>query len=186
MRSDGQLERKEKFEDLYRAHADDVLAYARRRTATSEAEEVVADTFLVAWRRLDSVPLEPLPWLYQVARRTLANRRRSIRRRDSLTMKISRFEARQELTGDPAENFSDPHWLVSALARLSERDREVLMLIAWEGLDHHAAAIVLECSRSALAVRLHRARKRLAKELASGGHEQVWKATSNRSAEEAQ
>jgi RNA polymerase sigma-70 factor (ECF subfamily) len=64
-----------RFQEFYRAHEAAVLAYARRR-APAIAEDVVAETFLVCWRRLDDVPANALPWLYAVARNVLANERR--------------------------------------------------------------------------------------------------------------
>ncbi len=68
------------FEQLYRQHAGAVLAYARRRTTQEAADDAVAEVFLIAWRRVDDVPAEPLPWLLGVARRVLANQRRGERR----------------------------------------------------------------------------------------------------------
>src|SRR5690349_12050848 len=67
----------DRFDEIYRRHAAAVLAYARRRVPRDLAEEVVAETFVVCWRRLDRVPEDALPWLYAVARRTLANQRRA-------------------------------------------------------------------------------------------------------------
>jgi RNA polymerase sigma-70 factor, ECF subfamily len=145
--------REERFDAIYREHAAAVLAYARRRAPAELADDVVAETFLVCWRRLDRVPVEPLPWLYAVARRTLANQRRALRRRHG---------SEQPLPITLAAAESGDRTLAAALAQLRERDRELLLLVAWEGLSLAEAAAVLGCSAVACRVRFHRARKRLA------------------------
>jgi RNA polymerase sigma factor (sigma-70 family) len=150
---------RERCEELYRAHADRVHAYARRRSDDQTADEIVAEVFLVAWRRLDSVPADPLPWLLGVARKTLANHRRARSRAAALSARIgASLETAAEAAGD--------HAVLEALAALDPRDREVLLLIAWEGLRQEEVGIVLGVSRAAVATRLHRARKRLADALA--------------------
>jgi RNA polymerase sigma-70 factor (ECF subfamily) len=151
-------DRRARFEELYRQHVGDVAAYALRRTSPDVAEDVVADTFLVVWRRLERVPDKPLPWLYAVARRTLANHRRSAARLESLTQRLQ-FEFRA-VPPNPVDG-----GLLDALRSLRGDDREVLMLIAWEGLTPTEAAQALDCSPVACRIRLHRARKRLARAL---------------------
>jgi len=151
-------DRHARFQALYRNHAGEVAAYALRRASREVAEDVVADTFLVAWRRLDRVPHEPLPWLYAVARRTLANHRRSAARRESLTQRLQlEFRA---IPPSPVDG-----GLLNALRSLRAGDREVLMLVAWEGLTPTEAAQAFDCSPVACRIRLHRARKRLARAL---------------------
>ncbi|HSZ05242.1 MAG TPA: sigma-70 family RNA polymerase sigma factor [Solirubrobacteraceae bacterium] len=149
---------------LYEAHADAVHAYALRRSDRETADEVTARVFLVAWRRRASVPTEPLPWLYGVARKVLAEERRGAARRGALRERISSFDARR-----PAElpDISDVE-LAAALGRLSSRDRETLLLRYWEELSPEQVAVALGCSRATLAVRLHRARGRLRHALANG------------------
>jgi RNA polymerase sigma-70 factor (ECF subfamily) len=148
-------DRRARFEALYRNHAGAVAAYALRRASREVAEDVVADTFLVVWRRLDRVPDTPLPWLYAVARRTLANHRRSAVRRESLASRLQlEFRAVQPNPVDRG--------LRDALGSLRPNDREVLMLVAWEGLTPTEAAEALGCSPVACRIRLYRARKRLA------------------------
>src|SRR5437870_2130687 len=66
-----------RFHEIYERHREDVTLYVRRRVAADSVEDVVAETFLVCWRKLDQVPHEPLPWLYAVARKTLANHHRA-------------------------------------------------------------------------------------------------------------
>lgn len=132
--------------------------YALRRTDPATADDVVSDVFVVACRRLPDVPDDALPWLLGCARRVLANQRRGERRQRALSERLTGGET-------AAAPESPDRGLAAALATLSEADREVLMLVAWEGLEPERAARVLGCSRGALAVRLHRARRRLARAL---------------------
>jgi RNA polymerase sigma-70 factor (ECF subfamily) len=148
----------ERFEQIYNQHREAVCAFVRRRAPESVVEDVVSETFLVCWRRLDRVPAEPLPWLYAVARKTLANQRRRLERDERLGGAPSASAAAEpEPIGDTA--------LAAAFAALSERDREVLRLVAWEGLSLGQAAVVLGCSAVACRVRYHRAKTRLARRL---------------------
>jgi RNA polymerase sigma-70 factor (ECF subfamily) len=170
-----ELTRNERFERIFREHYAAVRSYALRRAPSDMAPDVVAETFLVAWRRLDDVPADPLPWLYGVARRVLANARRSADRGLALERQLATAAAVPTGPGDPGERVGDAEIARAALARLSERDRETLMLVAWEGLSSARAARAAGCTRAAFAVRLHRARGRLAAQLASleppaGGH----------------
>jgi RNA polymerase sigma-70 factor, ECF subfamily len=156
-----EIQRRLRLEHLFYAHAGAVRAYARRRIDVANAEDTVSEVFAIAWRRLDDVPDDALPWLLGCARRVLSHQHRRARRDYAL---LDRLEA--GVTG-PAPNDGA---LASALSKLSDRDREVLLLIAWEGLEPTQAARVLGCSRSALAVRLYRARRRLAAHLHRGGN----------------
>jgi len=114
----------------------------------------------VAWRRRSVVPEDALPWLYGVARRALADQRRGASRRRRLGLRL-RSVATEE---PPALTLDDPE-LMAALGRLSAGDREALLLCYWEELEPGQMARALGCSRAAAAVRLHRARRRLAREL---------------------
>jgi RNA polymerase sigma-70 factor (ECF subfamily) len=146
--------------DLYRDHARDLLGYALRRTRDPEdAADVVAETFLVAWRRLGEVPLdgEARLWLYGTARHVLANQDRGARRRDRLTERL-RDELRRQL---PVRQPQESGAFLEALAGLGEADRELLMLIGWEELTPTEAARALGISPLAARTRLHRARRRL-------------------------
>jgi RNA polymerase sigma-70 factor (ECF subfamily) len=147
-----------RFEEIYEEHREAVRAFVRRRAPDSVVEDVVSETFLVCWRKLDRVPDEPLPWLYAVARKTLANERRKLARERRVgAPEPASALAELEPVGDTA--------LAAAFAALSERDREVLRLIAWEGLSLKEAAVVLGCSSLACRVRFHRAKTRLARRL---------------------
>lgn len=140
----------QRFEQIYEQHVDAVPAYVRRRAPASLVEDVVADVFVVALRRIDDVPRNALPWLYAVARKTLANERRKRRDVPVATPEVS-YEP--EPVGDAK--------LAAAFATLSAADREILRLVAWEGLSLRDAARVLDCSPVAARMRLHRARARL-------------------------
>jgi RNA polymerase sigma-70 factor, ECF subfamily len=147
-----------RFEALFHQHADAVLAYAIRRSDADTAEEVVAETFAVAWRRLDVVPDPALPWLLGVARRVLANERRSRGRAEALALRLVREPVAS--SADPADEVDARMSTHAALEGLRPAEREVLELLAWEGLSASQAAAVLGCSRAAIAVRMHRARRR--------------------------
>jgi RNA polymerase sigma-70 factor (ECF subfamily) len=147
--------RRQRLEALYVEHADAVFAYARRRAEGSVAEDVLMEVFVVACRRLEDVPDEALPWLLGCARRVLANQRRGAIRADALVARL-RSVAQSAGVDDGAAEL-----LAIALGGLGERDREVILLSSWEGLDLRELALFLGCSRGAAAVRLHRARRRL-------------------------
>jgi RNA polymerase sigma-70 factor (ECF subfamily) len=145
---------RERFERLFDDHHRAVTAYALRRASRADAEEVVAETFLVAWRRLDDVPSDAKPWLLGVARRVLATQRRAAGRREALR---ARAAGERESGSEPGRR--PP--VIQALGRLSRGDRELLLLVAWDGLSTREVAAVLGCSAAAAKVRLHRARCRL-------------------------
>jgi RNA polymerase sigma-70 factor (ECF subfamily) len=149
-----------RFECLFRTHYRSVLAYARRRSSADPADDIVAETFVVAWRRLDEVPPDALPWLIAVARLTLSNHERSGRRQRALLIRAtSRAPVEQH-----RPDFTGDRMVFEALARLPESEREALTLIVWEGLTPQQAANALGCSGVAVRARLHRARRRLARE----------------------
>ncbi len=151
-----------RFDDLYRAHYRQIVAYAMRRTPSVEAaDDVVAATFLVAWSRLEHFvgAKEPLAWLYAVARRTVLTHRRS----DSKTTRIAEKAAAEhrhpaemiESTFEARERLSD---VTAAMHRLSETDRELLRLVGWEQCDHAELASILDISRTDVRTRLLRSR----------------------------
>ena len=159
-------DREAQLQSLFEAHYPAVLAYAKRRTVdVMLAEETAAEVFVIAWRKLDRIPDDPLPWLLATARRVLANARRGQRRRERL---IDRLVAvRTPRTAPDATHLvSERDEFSRAYARLNAVDREVLALVAWEGLDRERAARAMQCSKAVFAVRLHRARQRLRSQLA--------------------
>ncbi len=152
------------FTSLYERHYDDVLRYARRRVDEQTARDVAAETFLVAWRRPGQVPhVEPLPWLYAVARKTLGNVLRAGARDAALGVRVRTASVAGVPTvqADHADAVVLNAQVAQALRRLSTCDQEALQLVAWEDLDLAAAAAVVGCSAATFAVRLHRARRRL-------------------------
>jgi RNA polymerase sigma-70 factor (ECF subfamily) len=157
----------DRFEQMYRRHFRPVLRYALARLEPERARDVAAETFLIAWRRLGELPPEPAAWLFAVARKVIAGQLRADARRAALSTRLTIVHARGGDGADPAEEFAQRDSALSALARLSEPDREILLLIAWDGLPPPLAASVLGISRLNFAVRLHRARKRLAVALAA-------------------
>jgi RNA polymerase sigma-70 factor (ECF subfamily) len=155
---------RERFEAVFRAHYGDVFRFLARRTDLASAEDLANETFTVYWRRPEAVPDDALPWLYGVARRTLANHRRSAARAGT---KIARARAETPPAPgrDPADCLPEQDTVRRALAGLTERDRETLRLVAWEGLSLADAARVAGVNRAAFAARLQRAKRRLAARL---------------------
>jgi RNA polymerase sigma factor (sigma-70 family) len=154
-----------RFDALFAAHRLDVASYCMWRTASrADAEDAVAEVFLVAWRRIATVPSGDAAraWLYATARRVTANQRRSRRRRDALADRLAQ-ERRTDAprTGPTSPEEATVHATVHAtLARLGDRDREVLLLVEWEGLRPAELATVLGCRVVTARGRLHRARRR--------------------------
>ncbi len=153
---------KDWFTDLYHDNYRTLLAYARRRVDEQTADEVVADTLLVAWRRRDEVPEGfERAWLFGVARNTILTAARSARR-------LTRLRDKMRSTILPpwaacASEISDrASALLPALQSLRETDREILMLVAWEEMSHAEIGEAMGISPNAVAIRVHRARKRLA------------------------
>jgi RNA polymerase sigma factor (sigma-70 family) len=159
-----QYGREDYFRRLYLEHREAMLAYALRRSRdTHEAQDWVAETFLVVWRRIDSLPpdVEVRPWLYGVIRRVAANRYRSQARREAVRQRLmSRPESVADVHANAVEREELRH-VVEGLLGLKEPDREILLLAAWERLSTAEIAVVLDCSDNAAAIRLHRARRRL-------------------------
>jgi RNA polymerase sigma-70 factor (ECF subfamily) len=158
---DARVDDEEEFTALFRRHYPRVLAFVSRRTDQARAHDVVAETFATAWRHFRRLPPEPLPWLYRVARNSLANEERAARRQLRLAQRIAGRGV--EHTLDHAASVVADAGLRDALARLAPGDREALLLIGWEELSNEDAARVMECSTVAFKVRLHRARRRLAR-----------------------
>ena len=151
-----------RFERIYREHLAAVLAYAVRRGAVDTAPDIAAETFLIAWRRIDDIPDDPRPWLLVVARNVMHNQRRGEARYGILTERLRDEERRRDLT---AVSVGDDPDLIVALNRIPAADRELLCLEAWDGLTRAQLAATAGCSEAALRVRLHRARRRLTGEL---------------------
>lgn len=145
---------------LYERHAGAVHSYALRRSDHETADEVTAQVFLVAWRRRSVVPDDALPWLYGVARRALADQRRGASRHRRLGERLRSMAIEED-----AEPMPDDRGLAQALGGLRASDREALLLRYWEELEPAQIARAMGCSQANVAVRLHRARRRLARAL---------------------
>lgn len=158
----GQEMAQARFAKLYREEGRAILEYALRRVEEREdAADVVAETFLVAWRRLGEVPLGDGArlWLYGVARLTLANLHRAERRRTRLGARLAET-LRTELSTHPAPA-GEAAEVLRAIGELGDDDRELLLLVSWEGLSPTEAGRVLGVTGLAARSRLHRARRRL-------------------------
>jgi RNA polymerase sigma factor (sigma-70 family) len=145
-----------RFRVLFEAHYTAVRCYAARRVDVADVDDVVAETFLVAWRRRTAVPAEPRAWLLGVARNVCANRRRSRRRSRAL---VDRLAAGPLIESDGGPADESP--VMEAFSALPAADQEVLALVTWDGLSSKEAGEALGCSHAAVRVRLHRARRRL-------------------------
>jgi RNA polymerase sigma-70 factor (ECF subfamily) len=162
MRSE--FDRRGAFEQLFGAHHWAVRGYVRRRWPAAAVDDVVAETFLIAWRRFDTIGEDPLPWLLGVARRVLANQQRTERRRRALTARLQDLLPGAAPAWEPPSGMRDE--LAAAMVRLPSQEREALLLVAWEGLEPARAARVAGCSAAAFRTRLHRARRHVAAALA--------------------
>ena len=164
----------ERFEPLARDLIPPLRRFLARRTDPETAEDALAETLLVCWRRLSEVPDPALPWAYAVARNSLANALRSERRQQRLAAKVATVDPPREVA--PAAPEGDAE-LAAALAALPEQDAELLRLWAWEQLSASEIADVLEITPNAASIRLHRAKAKLREQLgkngAGAGHEET-------------
>jgi RNA polymerase sigma-70 factor, ECF subfamily len=159
-------DRDARLDAWFRSHADRVLAYLLHRTDRETAQDVLQEVFVTAYRKADELPEPPIGWLLGTARRLLANSNRGARRRDELALRVAANRPGEPTDDDSAAGVA----VADALGQLSAKDREVLTLSAWYGLSAEEAAQALGCSSSAYAVRLHRARHRLADRLRAAGY----------------
>ena len=150
-----------RFTALFTAHAPSLLGYALRRTSPADAADLVAETMLVAWRRLAEVPAGSAErlWLYGVARGMLANGRRASLRRDRLGARFA-VEVGQRVEHHES-TVVDQLAIGEAVRHLSRSEREVVLLTAWEGLSPAEIALVLDVPAATVRSRLHRARQEL-------------------------
>ena len=161
-----------RLKQLVDEHFGRVAAYLLSRTDRDSAAEALARTLEVVWQRLEDVPSDPLPWLLGVARRVLSDQWRAQNRRDALMLRLTEAEDRRHRAmiherGERDDATLDRLVAVHALGGLTHSEREVLLLVAWDGLTAREASQVLGCTRSAFAVRLFRARAHLRDEIAA-------------------
>lgn len=159
------MNERERLESLYDAFAHRVYAYALRHSGPDDADDVLSETFAVAWRRIDVIPEHSLPWLLTTAANLIRNRRRADARRTNLTTSLARLHDETSPLFDDA--VAERDHVLAALQRLTDFEREALLLVAWDGLQSIDAAVVAGCAPRAFRARLSRARARLAAELAS-------------------
>jgi RNA polymerase sigma factor (sigma-70 family) len=162
-RQDKGMDREARFRALFDTAYGPLCRYARHRgMAGADAEDLVAQTLEIAWRRIDDVPMaDPLPWLFAVARNLWRNQVRQVRRRSEI---LARYRVPAPAACDDPAGL-EPGVLRAAMAALSEADQEVLRLVAWDGLTPAQVAVVLGCTAVTARSRLHRARTRLAARL---------------------
>lgn len=147
------------FTRTYAAQYEHVVNYGRRRLGDPDASaELAQEVFVVAWRRRTEVPHRSLPWLYGVARRLLANQWRARRAAPEMLPFTDTDSRPDSPAADATVGVADVR---AALDSLPDLDQEILRLVGWEELTVSEAAQILGCTRTAAAVRLHRARRRL-------------------------
>ncbi len=150
----------ERLRELYTCTSKRVYAYLRRHADPDVAESVLAEVYVKAWRHLDSVPENPMGWLIVTAKRILVDHHRSQQRRNRLADEMF-CQFRTGRAGGLATSVVERQALLDHLRRLTEDEREALLLVGWDGLDHASAAKVAGCSTAAFTKRLLRARGRL-------------------------
>ena len=153
------MDRSARFRALYNETYGALRRWAHHRGLSgADADDVVAETFTIAWRRFEDIPADAaIPWLYGVARNVLRNPRRGVQRRAALQL-----VAPPALPVPPPDEPSDATTMVAALNSLSDDDQELLRLVAWDGLEPAEVAVALGISGPTARVRLHRARQRFA------------------------
>jgi RNA polymerase sigma-70 factor (ECF subfamily) len=157
----------ERFAELYRRHAKSVYAYCRRRADYDHVDDLVADTFLAAWRKIDQVPDGDLAlaWLYGVAYRALLHHWRSSSRRRRLAAKVSWLVPDYEPEPDYlVVQREEARQVLDAASHLKPIDQEILRLVLWEALHHAEVALVLDLSPDAVRQRFSRALKNLTRQ----------------------
>lgn len=153
-------ETRTEYARLVNEHSKTLLRYSLRRLDDhASCEDVVAETFLIVWRRWDDLPTpdKELFWLYGIALRVLSNHRRSRDRRDRLYARIS-FQ-RDPLEGEDIDVDTEP--ILRAIGELRRSEQELLEFVYWERLTYLEIAIILGISENAVGIRLNRAKKNL-------------------------
>lgn len=166
--SKAKQDREVRFRALYAEAYRDVLRFAQRRAHPSHAEDVTADAFLVAWRRLDDAPDKPddaRAWLFGIARHCLLNSRRGEGRREALAVRVAEAAPAGIGNGVDPDLVAQRIDLAAAWGRLSEVDQEALSLAVFEDLTSPQAATVLGITPGSYRLRLLRARRALNRQL---------------------
>ena len=156
------------FQRLFESHHEAIQRYCFRRLPTSDANDAVAEVFLVAWRRIDDAPLgdAELPWLYGIGRNVINNAQRSARRSGRLRVRLSGV-ARDDDPGPEVQlvQSAEAREALDALAELRPEDQEIIRLRTWEELPNEQIAEILGITVRAVESRLNRARRKLARKL---------------------
>jgi RNA polymerase sigma-70 factor (ECF subfamily) len=157
-----------RFATLYERYHRKVAAYCRRRADADQVDDLVADVFLTAWRKIDDVPEgeETLPWLYQVAYLVLTNHWRGIGRKKRLQEKMETLglPTTRPLLHDQVVMREELREVLAAAQGLKPKDQEILRLSLWEHLSHEEIGKVLNINPNTAKQRLHRAREALVRE----------------------
>lgn len=151
--------RQSEFRSFFHLTSRRVYAYVRRHCDESDCDDVIAEVYLAAWRHFAELPTDPVPWLIGTARKVLANHWRSRGRRQRLAVDVASVQSMA--TPDLADQAIDRITVINALAQLSEQDRDLLLMVGWDGLDTDGVAAAVDCSADAARTRLSRARRRL-------------------------
>lgn len=154
---------KDSFTESCETHYPAVLRFARRRADEDTARHAAEETLLAAWQAWERLPAEPLPWLYGTARNQLVTAHRAAERRSRTERRAADEPRPHQATAEEAITDAAP--VRQAMSRLGPDDQELLRLAYWEGLPARDIATVLGKGAGAVAIRLHRARRRLAAHL---------------------
>jgi RNA polymerase sigma factor (sigma-70 family) len=161
-------EHRARFEAIWAEHSLKVRAYCVRRVPSHDADDVCAEIFLVVWRRIDEIPPPPktLLYIYGIAGKVVSNHTRSFRRRSRLDEKLRNLGVAPP--ADPAflvVQGSEDADVAAAVRNLGAKDREIVMLYAWEDLPRDDIAEIMGMTRSAVDQRIHRSYQRLGRAL---------------------
>lgn len=166
----------ESFEELFRATAPRLRNYVARQIEHDLVDDVVSETYCLAWRNLERIPSEPLGWLIGVSRNCLRRQWRQRSRSEQLWLVAVREQWRESPTNSPEDGVLRREEALAAFAQLSEIEREALLLTAWDGLAPASAAKAAGCSTRAFTVRLSRARANFNRAISQGAHDsRVWR-----------
>ncbi|HTX09523.1 MAG TPA: sigma-70 family RNA polymerase sigma factor [Solirubrobacteraceae bacterium] len=169
------MDARREFEKVYAACEPAVRAFVLRRIDPGGVDDVVSEVFLAAWRRRGQIPDDPLPWLFNISRGVVSNRRRSHGRGAALLERLTR----EEVASVAARSAEVDLGVADALARMSAADQELLLLVAWEGLSGAQLAAAVGASRATVAMRLSRARRRFGRVLQTVGDSSARRDSSN-------
>ncbi|MDR2704027.1 MAG: RNA polymerase sigma factor [Cellulomonadaceae bacterium] len=147
-----------RFTELWLTQHSAVAKFAARRVDPDLVDDIIAETFMIAWQKVELIPTHEKPWLLTIAQNVIATRTRAKGRQHSLALRVA---TEPETIHFPDELAISRVHIAQAWQKLTEAEREVLALTAWDGLSVAEAAQVLGCLRSTFSVRLTRARRHL-------------------------